>query len=299
MLISMTGFGRGEAVSDGNGGGLAVVAEIRSVNSRFLETSVRLPRTMSEREFEVRELVRKGLERGKISVNINVTRGDAAATVPLTVNEATAKGYYELLEQLRTVTGMKSEITLRDLTGFSDIFTNDSANNKLAEQEWALTQEAMQKALDSLRDMRKQEGSELEKDLRKRAANLEDRVAKVEALSKNAAAEEYAKVKERVIELTKDANVINNERLELEVALLAERLDITEEIVRFRSHIKFFYEALDAPEPAGRKLNFLLQEMNREVNTMGSKTSNPEVSHLAVSAKEELEKIREQVQNIE
>ncbi|HEY6172061.1 MAG TPA: DUF1732 domain-containing protein, partial [Candidatus Kapabacteria bacterium] len=168
-----------------------------------------------------------------------------------------------------------------------------------AEQEWALTQEAMQKALDSLRDMRKQEGSELEKDLRKRAANLEDRVTKVEALSKNAAAEEYAKVKERVIELTKDANAINNERLELEVALLAERLDITEEIVRFRSHIKFFYEALDAPEPAGRKLNFLLQEMNREVNTMGSKTSNPEVSHLAVSAKEELEKIREQVQNIE
>lgn len=295
----MTGFGRGEAASNGESGGLAVVAEIRSVNSRFLETSVRLPRTMSEREFEVRELVRKNLERGKISVNINITRGDAAATVPLTVNEVTAKGYFELLEQLRSVTGMKSEITLRDLTGFSDIFTNDSANTKLAEAEWVLTQEAMQKALDALRDMRKQEGAELEKDLRKRAANLEEKVSKVEALSKNAASEEFAKVKERVAELTKDVTVLNNERLELEVAILAERLDVTEEIVRFRSHIKFFYEALDSKEPAGRKLNFLLQEMNREVNTMGSKTSNPEVQHIAVGAKEELEKIREQVQNIE
>ncbi len=299
MLISMTGFGRGEAVSATDAGGLSVVAEVRSVNSRFLETSVRLPRTMSEREFEVRELVRKNLERGKISVNVNVTRGETSATVPLTVNETVAKGYFALLDRLRTITGMTAEITLRDLTGFSDIFTADGANSDLAAEEWKLTHEALQKALDALNAMRRQEGSELEKDLRTRVASLDSRVAIVEQYSKNAASEEYAKVKQRVIELTQDVNVINKERLELEIGLLAERLDITEEIVRFRSHIKFFYEAIEAPEPAGRKLNFLLQEMNRETNTMGSKTYNAEVSHIVVGAKEELEKIREQVQNIE
>jgi uncharacterized protein (TIGR00255 family) len=299
MLISMTGFGRGEAVSGTDTSGLTVVAEVRSVNSRFLETSVRLPRTMSEREFEVRELVRKNLERGKISVNVTITRGDVAATVPLSVNEGVAKGYYDLLDKLRNVTGVTAEITVRDLTGFSEIFTADGATSSLAQEEWKLTHEAVLKSLEALRTMRTQEGSELEKDLRKRIASLDAAVTKVEGLSKDAAKEEFAKIKERVVELTQDVNVLNNERLELEIALLAERLDITEEVVRFRSHIKFFIEALEAPEPAGRKLNFLLQEMNREVNTMASKTNNPTVAHTVVGAKEELEKIREQVQNIE
>lgn len=295
----MTGFGRGEASRANSAGDITAIAEARSVNSRFLETSVRLPRTMSERELEVRELVRKNLERGKVSVSLTITRGDASANVQLSVNEPVAKGYFELLDRLRTVTGITAEITVRDITGFNDIFTTDGASSELANSEWAVAQEAVQKSLDALNDMRKQEGGELEKDLRKRLKILEDNVNKVEKLSKNTAAAEFEKIKERIIELTKDVNTLNSERLELEVALLAERLDITEEIVRFRSHTKFFVEALDAPEPAGRKLNFLLQEMNREINTMASKTNVPEVSHLVVGAKEELEKMREQVQNVE
>ncbi|MDP4221321.1 MAG: YicC/YloC family endoribonuclease [Bacteroidota bacterium] len=295
----MTGFGRGEATSTTDRGGLTATAEVRSVNSRFLETSVRLPRNMSEREFEVRELVRKSLERGKININITITRGEAAASVPLEVNESLARGYFDLLDRLRTVTGMTAEITLRDLTGFSDIFLSDSANADAAAAEWKLAQEAVTKSLEALHAMRKQEGSELEKDLRMRIANLDDKVNMVEKLSSGTSEAEFAKLKLRVLELTQDVAIANQDRLDMEIALIAERLDITEEIVRFRSHIKFFLEALAAPEPAGRKLNFLIQEMNREINTMGSKTNDPQVSHLVVTAKEEMEKIREQIQNVE
>jgi uncharacterized protein (TIGR00255 family) len=298
----MTGFGRGEVTRTSDRGDLSAVAEVRSVNSRFLETNVRLPRTMNERELEVRELVRKNLERGKVSVSsvsVTITKGDSAANVQLSVNEPVAKGYFELLDRLRTVTGINSEISIRDITSFSDVFTTDGAGADAAKNEWEVAQEAVLKGLQALNEMRRQEGGELEKDMRKRLEILTNNVAKVEELSKNTAQEEYNKVKERIIELTKDVNVLNNERLELEVALLAERLDITEEIVRFRSHMKFFLEALDAPEPAGRKLNFLLQEMNREINTMASKTNVPEVAHIVVGAKEELEKMREQVQNVE
>src|SRR5579872_587131 len=299
MLISMTGFGRGEATSATDKGGLTATAEVRSVNSRFLETSVRLPRTMSEREFEVRELVRKSLERGKININVTITRGEVAASVPLEVNESLARGYFDLLDKLRTVTGMTAEITLRDLTGFSDIFLNDSANADAAQAEWKLAQEAVQKSLEALNAMRKQEGSELEKDLRKRIANLDTKVNEVEKLSSGTSEAEFAKLKQRVLELTQDVAIANQDRLDMEIALIAERLDITEEIVRFRSHIKFFIEALESPEPAGRKLNFLIQEMNREINTMGSKTNEAQVQHIVVGAKEEMEKIREQIQNVE
>jgi uncharacterized protein (TIGR00255 family) len=294
----MTGFGRGESGS-GDTGGMTVVTEIRSVNSRFLETSVRLPRTLSEREFEIREMIRKSLERGKISVSIAVNRTESSANVPLAINENVARGYYALLDRLRNVTGVTAEITLRDLTSYNDIFTTEADLSAMAAEEWRLAQDSLRQAIDALNAMRKQEGGELEKDIRSRLALLDERVTEVEKRSADAAQTEYAKVKERVAELVADINVINNDRLELEIALLAERLDITEEIVRFRSHLKFFLEALDAPEPAGRKLNFLLQEMNREINTMASKTSIPAVAHIVVGMKEELEKMREQAQNIE
>lgn len=296
MLTSMTGFGRGEHTGEF---GISVTAEIRSVNSRFLETSVRLPRTMSEREFEVREIIRKGLGRGKINLNVTITSGDDAASVALTVNEVAARGYFLLLDKLRTVAGVTAEITLRDLTSFSDVFVSDGAGTDRAAEEWHVVQESIRKAIDSLNGMRQQEGAELEKDFRNRIANLESIVNAVEVQSKDAAKDEYTALKQRVAELIGDSAVLNSERLELEIALLAERLDITEEIVRFRSHIKFFLEALESKEPSGRKLNFLLQEMNREINTMGSKSTNAAIAHVVVGAKEEMEKIREQVQNIE
>ena len=299
MLISMTGFGRGEAIHQTEGGAtIAVTAEVRSVNSRFIEISVRLPRTMNERELEVRELVRKSLERGKISVSISIDR-QGTEVIPLTINEPLAKAYFNLLDKLRTLTGLTAEIHLRDLTSFGDIFQAEDTSNAAVVQEWELTQQALKQAIEQLIVMRTQEGGELEKDLRERLRIMQTRLDEVETLAKNTAQEEYNKLKERVLELTKDVTVLNNQRLELEIALLAERLDVTEEIVRFRSHLKFFIEAMESPEAAGRKLNFILQEMNREINTIGSKTNQSDVGHHVVSIKQELEKIREQVQNIE
>ncbi len=295
----MTGFGRGEATrAFESGATLAVTAELRSVNSRFIEIAVRLPRTLSERELECRELLRKKLERGKISLNISVDR-QGTEEIPLHVNEAMAKAYFNLLDQLRTLTGLTAEIQLRDLTSFGDIFTTEDNPSEAAAAEWELTQAAINDAIAQLNAMRRAEGSELERDLRARLTAMETGTNEVERLSALTAKEEYEKLKQRIHELTNDADVLNNQRLELEVAMIAERLDITEEIVRFRSHLKFFLEAMDAPESAGRKLNFILQEMNREVNTMGSKTSSADVAHHVVNMKQELEKMREQVQNIE
>jgi len=299
MLISMTGFGRGEAVHTTEGGvTTTVTAEIRSVNSRFIEIAVRLPRSMNERELEVRELVRKSLERGKISVNVSVERQGSEA-ITLSINEPMAKSYFNLLDKLRTMTGLTAEIQLRDLTSFGDIFQSEDKSSEVATEEWSLTQQALTQAIEQLRIMRTQEGGELEKDLRARLTEMNTRMNEIETLGAASAKEEYQKLKDRVLELTKDVDVLNNQRLELEIALLAERLDVTEEIVRFRSHTKFFLEALDSPEPAGRKLNFILQEMNREVNTVGSKTNTATVAHHVVLIKQELEKLREQVQNIE
>ncbi len=295
----MTGFGRGEATRSLNGSTTIVVtAELRSVNSRFIEIAVRLPRTLSERELECRELLRKRLDRGKISLNISIDR-QGSEDIPLHVNPHAAKSYFHLLDELRTATGLTAEIQLRDLTVFGDIFTAEDRSTEAAAAEWELAQQALTAAIEQLNAMRQAEGGELERDIRARLATMEERTNEIERLAGQTAKEEYDKLKERVLELTKDADVLNNQRLELEIALIAERLDITEEIVRFRSHVKFFLEAMDGKESAGRKLNFIMQEMNREVNTMGSKTNSAEVAHHVVYIKQELEKMREQIQNIE
>jgi uncharacterized protein (TIGR00255 family) len=159
-------------------------------------------------------------------------------------------------------------------------------------------QESLEAALGALAEMRRAEGGELERDFRVRIGMLDERLAQIERLSAQQVPAERMRLRERVAQLI-EKTPVDEGRLELEIALLADRLDVTEECVRFRSHNKFFLEALALPEPAGRKLNFLIQEMNREANTIGSKSSVTEISHLVVSMKEELEKIREQLQNIE
>jgi len=227
---------------------------------------------MAERELECREVVRKRLERGKISLNVSLER-KGADNIPLSLNEPVAKAYFNLLDHLRTATGLTAEIQLRDLTSFGDIFTAEDRASNAAAIEWGLTQKALNDAIEQLNTMRRSEGGELERDMRERLSTMEMRTGEIERQSATVAKEEYDKLKQRVLELTKDTQVLNDQRLELEIALIAERLDITEELVRFRSHVKFFLEAMDGAEAAGRKLNFILQEMNREVNTIGSKTN--------------------------
>jgi len=292
MIASMTGYGRGEATASG----MKVAVEARGVNGRFLEVSVRLPRVLALRETEIKEIVRQNISRGKLNLVVILER-ENDGSLPLKINRTAVKSYYRLLNELRKTVRLQERVRLQHLLQFSEIFEQEELNES-DEREWEVTRAALAQALEELGRMRHNEGSELEKDLRARIALLEQGIEQIEELSKQQVPAERERLRERIRRLLEQESV-DEGRLEMELAILAERLDVTEECVRFHSHTKFFLKALHDPEPAGRKLNFLVQEMNREINTIGSKSSAAEIAHLVVQQKEELEKIREQLQNIE
>lgn len=292
MIASMTGFGRGDAES----GGIKATVEIRSVNGRFLDVSARLPRSLSLREAEMKELVRQKISRGKISVTVSLEREDNRGIL-LRVNATSAKAYYRLLNELRKAVRLREPVKLQHLLQFSEVFEQGDPDES-DEREWSVVRGGLLKALDEFDRMRRNEGKELERDLETRIGLLSRNVDEIAELSRGQVPSERDRLRERIQQAV-DGGSYDEGRLEMEIALLADRLDITEECVRFRSHTKFFLEALRDPEPSGRKLNFLVQEMNREVNTIGSKSSAIEIAHGVVGMKEELEKIREQLQNIE
>jgi len=292
MIASMTGYGRGERTANG----IAVVVEVRSVNSRFLEIASRLPRSLSLRENEIKELVREKISRGKISLVTTVER-ENNGELPLRINISAARTYYKLLNQLRKAVKLKEPVKLDHLLKFSEVIEQGEIENT-DEQEWQVFRDALLRALEQLQRMREKEGAELRKDFEERIRGLEQKINQIQEHSHLQIPAERERLRERVAQLVSSESV-DQGRLEMELALLADRLDVTEECVRFRSHNKFFLEALRSEDAAGRKLNFLVQEMNREANTIGSKSSLTEISHLIVSVKEELEKIREQLQNIE
>ena len=292
MLSSMTGYGRSEITKKG----ITVTIELRSVNNRFLEVTARLPRSLSLRENEIKELVRRKALRGKVNLLVSIER-ENGGDIPLRINAAAARGYYKLLNDIRKTVKLKEKVKLEHLLHFTEVIEQEESERE-DDGEWSVVQEALNAALDGLAGMRRQEGRELEKDFRHRIGILEEYLTHVEELSKKQVPTERTRLRERIKELL-ESETVDEGRLETELAILADRLDVTEECVRFRSHNKFFLEALDAPESAGRKLNFLIQEMNREANTIGSKSSDTAIAHLVVQMKEELEKIREQLQNIE
>lgn len=292
-MLSMTGYGRAEVRRNGT----TCTAELRSVNSRFLEVVSRLPRQLTQREGDIKELIRSRVNRGKISIALTLEK-DANGEVPLTVNASAAKSYYKLLNQLRKAVKIREQVKLEHLLKFSEVLEAADAGEP-DETEWEVVEEAVGQALGDLNAMRGKEGAELARDLEQRVEAMAKAVDTIEELSRKRIPEERSRLQERVGELISDKSVIDQNRLELEVILLAEKLDVTEECVRFRSHIKFFIEALHGEDAAGRKLNFLVQEINREANTIGSKSNDVEIAHLVVGMKEELEKVREQLQNIE
>lgn len=293
MIASMTGYGRGEVDQDG----MTARVEFRSVNSRFLDVTTRLPRTLSRREKDVKELVRNYLTRGNLTINVSLEY-HTESEMPLSVNKSAAKAYFKLLNELRKSVRLKEKVKLEHLLKFSEVF-EVAQEEESDEREWAIVQEALKKAFEDLNAMRTKEGQELAKDLEQRIRWMDETVDRIETMSKERIPEEHKRLQERVAQLLVDKSIIDKDRLELEVALLADKLDVTEECVRYRSHNKFFREEMANNEASGRRLNFLVQEMNREANTIGSKTNHAEIAHLVVKLKEELEKIREQLQNIE
>ncbi|MBX2991789.1 MAG: YicC family protein [Bacteroidetes bacterium] len=292
MIASMTGYGRGEAAAKG----ITVAVELRSVNSRFLEVSTRLPRSLSNRENEIKEIIRKKISRGKINM-LAVVEHENDGDIPVRVNVSAAKGYYKLLNTMRKAVKIRESVKLEHLLQFSEVLEPLEIENT-DDKEWALVSKALEQAIDSLLMMKRNEGAELGKDFRHRIGILEEKLTQIEKISVQQIPNERIRLRER-IQMLLEKETIDEGRLEMELAMMADRLDVTEECVRFRSHNKFFLEALANDEAAGRKLNFLIQEMNREANTIGSKSSAAEIAHLVVNIKEEIERIREQLQNIE
>lgn len=292
-MQSMTGYGRAEIIRDG----ISCNVEVRSVNSRFLEVVSRTPRSLAHRENDIKELVRISVNRGKVTLAI-VLQKEANGALPVAINPVAAKAYYKLLNQLRKAVKIKEQVKLEHLLKFSEVLetTDESASN---EQEWQVVTEALKAALSTLNAMRANEGKELARDLERRIQWMNETIDRIEADSKKRIPEERKRLEERVSQLLTDKTILDQNRLELEIILLSDKLDVTEECVRFRSHTKFFLESMNKEEAAGRKLNFLVQEMNREANTIGSKANDITTAHLIVQMKEELEKIREQIQNIE
>ncbi len=293
MLVSMTGFGRGTATV----AAATATVELRSVNSRFLETSIRVPRAISFREADIQAILRDTLTRGRISVQVQLEQA-AEESVALEVDVEAARGYAHLLETLRAAAGIGDTVRLEHLLTFSEVFKPVDDASVAADHAWEAVKEALKEATDNLQRMRADEGKALHTDLAQRLQSIEDELVAVEQRAPERVREARERLYDRLNEMLSDERV-NRDRLEMEMAILADRLDITEECVRLRSHIDVFRQTAAAPEPAGRKLNFLLQEMNREVNTIGSKANDAAIAHHAVGMKEELERIREQVQNIE
>ncbi|GAB1430394.1 YicC family protein [Ignavibacteria bacterium] len=289
-MNSMTGFAKSETTENG----ITATVEIRSVNGKYLDASIRLPRSLATKENDARDIIRKAVSRGNISVNINV---EGAKNSAPKFNEDIAVEHFTALKNLSKKLKIKEQPGLSDLLHFSQNLWESSADEQ-TEQTWAIVQKTLAESLQYLDAARKNEGKELAKDLKNRIKRIEDILAKIEEKSARRVPEEREKIRQRIAQLF-ESDEIDEQRLQMEIVLLADRLDISEECVRLRSHIKFYHDLLKSPEPVGRKMNFLLQELHREINTIGSKANDAEIAHHVVEVKEELERIREQTQNIE
>jgi len=292
MVKSMTGFGRGEWQGEGK----RLEVEIKSFNHRFCDIVPHLPRKLSSLEPRLRAFLKQRLSRGRIEVFVQVDESSLDEQ-RLEIDLKLAKNYYGALRMLKETLGIPGAIQLDTMTVFKEIFTRKEAELDL-EKEWVVLQKPMEEALTGLERMRQEEGQALREDFLQRLCRVEGVVAEVEKRGPIALEACRDRLTERVRELS-GGLPIDPARLAQEVAFLAERTDITEELVRIRSHVSQFREMLEDPEPVGRKLDFLLQEINREVNTIGSKANDAPSAQLVVEIKSELEKMREQVQNVE
>ena len=289
---SMTGFGRGEASVDGR----TWTVEIKTVNHRFLDQRVVLPRGVSGLEEKVRKMIATRLDRGRVEVNI-VLQGDTSAGVLLQVNMDLARQYHRCLEEVKSTLELGGEVTIADMLGLRDLISHQEEGLDL-EKEWIVLKKALTPALDECDRMREQEGQTLKQDLRNRLQAFSRLVRTIESNVPDIVQGRTLELKARIEKLLTEVD-LDPARLAQEAAFMADKADVTEEIVRLRSHIDQFETFLDSDEPVGRRLDFLLQEFLREVNTLASKISNGTIAHLGVEMKNEIEKLREQVQNIE
>ncbi len=289
---SMTGFGRGEAAGEGR----TWVAEVRTVNHRFLDQRVILPRLFAALEEPAKKMVAAALDRGRVDVTFSLL-GVSAAVPQLVVNESVARQYHRCLQQLISDYGLAAPVSLSDMLTFRDVVTLEEQRPDM-DTEWLLISQALAAALIDCDIMREKEGQSLQADLLNRLDKFAGIVEQIENQIPEVQAQRQSELRLRVGRLL-DGLDLDPMRLAQETAIMADKSDVTEEITRLGSHIAQFRAFLVSDEPVGRRLDFLLQEFLREVNTLSSKIASANIAHLGVEMKNEIEKLREQVQNIE
>ena len=293
MLKSMTAFGRAESSVEGR----TFTVEIRSLNRRYLEIAVRAPREFLPLEERIKKLVAANISRGRVEVVV-IVRSTSESVSDIEVNLPLAKAYYDALSRLGRDLGIEGEVGLKNLLAMEGIITVTEPEVDL-DQTWAVLLSCMQDALAVIDTMRIAEGEAFRREFDKRLQLVEAGLSEVRRLAPSVLSEYQRRLHERLSLLTEGKVELDPNRLAQEAAFLVDKSDITEEIVRSESHLQQFRTIIESDGPKGRALDFLLQELNREVNTMGSKAGDAQLSHTVVNLKSELEKIREQVQNLE
>ena len=292
VLQSMTAFGRGEAMADG----YRFTVELRTLNHRFCDIRIKLPRKYTDFEEEIKRKLSSQFSRGRIEVN--VVADEALDKVQhLTVDSELAETYKRLLLDLQNKLGLEASLSLDTLLHFRDIFVFEEDEEGRA-QSWKVLEAALDQSVEECIQMRKEEGSAIETDFTERLNQLETLSGEVESRTPIVVLDVRDRLQKRIEELLGQGE-LDESRLAQEVAILAEKSDITEEVIRLKSHIQQFRALLKASGPRGRQLEFLLQEMHREINTIGSKANDVEIANKVIQIKTELERLREQVQNIE
>ena len=287
----MTGYGKAINISEN----LDISVEIKSVNSRYLDFKPKTPRVLNVFEDELSKLIKKLLVRGRISLVCTIDYRNNKGNC-LKLNWDKINEYISIAQKIKSELNTDIPITIDTIMGMKDIYISDDQNHLIDELKKGFFQAATL-AIEKLNDNRNAEGKNLKKDLESRLKNVETYLSQIELKSEEQRDKDFKKYQNKILDFLDDIS-LDESRLLQEVAILAEKKDISEEIVRLGSHIQLFETYFDDDEYAGRKMNFMLQEMGREINTIGSKTDNIDISHIVVCVKDELEKIREQVQNI-
>lgn len=291
MMRSMTGFSKSEASENG----ITAIVELKSLNGRHLDISCRMPRTIQHKENLIRDTIKKSISRGSIQVNINLDIN--AEMKKFGIDNVSAGQCFDALNELRKNLKIRETVKLEHILQFSDLFMDkdEPEDDKLLMKP---VLKALSNGIRSLNNMRTREGKQISQDIISRMKRIEKKSGEIENLGAARIPEAREKLRQKIAQLF-ESDEIDEQRLQMEMVLMADKLDISEEVVRLRSHISYFFDIIKQKEPVGRKINFLLQELNREANTIGSKINDARISQLTVQMKEELEKIREQIQNIE
>ncbi|MGL5331009.1 MAG: YicC/YloC family endoribonuclease [Peptostreptococcaceae bacterium] len=293
MAISMTGFGRGEYKDDN----YYFLVECKTINHKYCDINIRLPRKISFLEDKARNFIKNYIKRGRVDIYIKLDL-IGSEDVNLKFDEVLASQYVNILKEIRDKYDLVDDISVMNVAKFPEIIKTEEKEED-EDLLWSMLSKALEQTLVKLAEMRSEEGQRMAEDVLERCDLLENIIKDIEKYSDTVVIDYKEKLNNRISEILENPSIIDENRLAQEVAIYADKSSITEEIVRFNSHIKQLRSTIVKDESIGRKIDFLIQEMNRETNTIGSKSSDINITNLVVEIKSELEKIREQIQNIE